>query len=54
VLGNPACHSRFGFAPHAEPVYPGRPASHFTALALKGIVPIGEVKYHTVFDQSGR
>ena len=53
VLGDPAYYSRFGFAPHAGLVYPGPPASHFMALALDGVVPIGEVKYHPAFSQSG-
>jgi len=44
VLGDPAYYSRFGFAPHAGLVYPGPPASHFMALALEGVVQIGEVR----------
>ena len=53
VLGDPAYYSRFGFAPHAGLVYPGPPASHFMALALEGVVPFGEVRYHPAFYQSG-
>jgi putative acetyltransferase len=53
VLGDPAYYSRFGFAPHAGLVYPGPPAKHFMASALEGVVPIGEVKYHPAFSQSG-
>ena len=53
VLGDPAYYSRFGFAPHAGLVYPGPPANHFMALALEGVAPFGEVRYHPAFYQSG-
>lgn len=53
VLGDPAYYSRFGFAPHAGLVYPGPPANHFMALALEGVAPFGEVRYHPAFYQPG-
>ena len=53
VLGDPAYYGRFGFAPHAGLVYPGPPADHFMALALDGVMPIGEVRYHPAFYQAG-
>lgn len=53
VLGDPGYYGRFGFAPQAGLVYPGPPAEHFMALALDGVVPTGEVRYHPAFSRSG-
>lgn len=53
VLGNQGYYSLFGFAPHAGLVVPGPPASHFMTVALEGVVPFGEVRYHPAFYQSG-
>lgn len=52
VLGDPAYYDRFGFAPRTGLVYPGPPLNHFMALPLTGVVPMGEVRYHSAFNIS--
>lgn len=49
VLGDPAYYGRFGFAPAPGLIYPGPPPDRFMALALQGVVPIGEVAFHDAF-----
>ncbi|AIO76535.1 N-acetyltransferase [Burkholderia multivorans] len=51
VLGDPAYYARFGFAPCADLVFPGAPATHFLALTLDDAAPrpAGIVRYHDAF-----
>ncbi|MFT4246722.1 MAG: N-acetyltransferase [Pseudomonas sp.] len=54
VLGEPAFHGRFGFAPEPGLLLPGAPPAQFLALAFGDrLPPIGEVEYHPAFGVSG-
>ena len=53
VLGDPAWHGRFGFAPAAGLVCPGAPPGHCLALALEGPAVSGLVACHPAFGAQG-
>ena len=50
LLGDPAYYARFGFRPHPGLELPGVPPDYFLALALRGPVPEGLVRYSEAFD----
>ena len=50
MLSDPAYYRRFGFGPSGDLHYPGAPDDHFTAWAVCGRLPTGQVRYHAAFD----
>ncbi|MDJ1505031.1 N-acetyltransferase [Xanthocytophaga agilis] len=53
VLGEPAYYGLFGFKADPELVLPDIPPEYFQAIALKGDVPCGIVRYHQAFEATG-
>lgn len=53
VLGDPAWHGRFGFAPLAGLACPGGPPGHCLALVLEGPAVSGVVAYPSAFGAQG-
>lgn len=49
VVGDPAYYGRFGFRHFGQISAEGIPAEYFTALALRGSVPSGIVRFHPGF-----
>lgn len=49
VFGWPDYYARFGFRREPRLVLPGLPQEHFQALAFRGEVPRGEVRYAAAF-----